>query len=324
MKYKSFYILAGAVGILLSSCKYRETKMVFPENKKLHAEKIHIDEIFSADFVTMSGNYFVISSSLSDSTLFLYDVPSLTFKNATGRKGGGPEDIRTFPMFCHSLDSNHLYIRGYSPLSIKKISIQQQGKFLFLDEYRLEKYDEYNHMNIIGDSIFIYYATGELAIKKYDLKNKVLLKKISFKKDNHEESYYYSNRGVTAANDTFIVYPYLYKKQIDIYSVNNLKLVKKIDDGKRYPAVTVYDDENIVYHYLNVYAGKKYFYVIYDGHKLNGNFSHRTLEVYDYKGNPKIEYTFDIVPFLFAVDEESGYIYGCNSNYENCLLRYRL
>jgi WD40 repeat protein len=315
----------AVVGILLSCSKNREDGTVFHESRELHAEMIHVNEIFSADFVTTSGNYFVISSSLSDTTLFLYDIPSLTFKNATGRKGGGPDDISTFPMFCHSLDSNFLYVRGYSPLSIKKISIQPQGKFLFVDEYKLEKYEEYNHMNLIKDSIFIYYVTGELAIKKYDLKNKMLLKKINLEKENHGESYYYSNRGVPSANDTFIIYPYLYKKQIDIYSVNNLKLVKRIDDGKQYPNVTVYDDKNIVYHYVNVYAGKQYFYVMYDGHnRLDGNFSHRTLEVYDYKGNTKIKYTFDIVPFLFAVDEENGYIYGCNSNYEDCLLRYKL
>ena len=48
------------------------------------------------------------------------------------------------------------------------------------------------------------------------------------------------------------------------------------------------------------------------------------MEVYDYEGNPIIEYTFDIIPFYLAVDEQNGYIYATNSNYEDYLLRYKL
>ncbi len=44
--------------------------------------------------------------------------------------------------------------------------------------------------------------------------------------------------------------------------------------------------------------GKKYFYALYVGHKEDDNFLGRTLEVYDYEGNPIIKYTFDIIPFI--------------------------
>lgn len=86
----------------------------------------------------------------------------------------------------------------------------------------------------------------------------------------------------------------------------------------------VNDIKNITYHYFNVYAGKKYFYALYVGHKEDNHFLDRTLEVYDYKGNPIAKYTFDIIPFYFVVDEENGYIYATNSNYEDYLLRYKL
>lgn len=323
MNYKLLYILLIVVG-LYSCSKPRVDGTIFSENKELHAEKIPVNEIFSVDFVTKSGNYFIISNSKADTTLFLYETPSLTFKNATGIKGGGPDEIQTFPMFCHTLDNEFLYVRGYSPFSIRKISIQPQGNFSFIDEYKLDGYDEYNFMNLIRDSLFIYYSSDQLTITKYDLKNKALLKKISLKKEDHKESYYYSNRGLIAANDSLVIYPYIYKKQIDIYAVDNFQLIKRISDGKKYPKVRVYDDKNITYHYLNIYAGKKYFYVIYVGHKIEDNFFDRILEVYDYKGNPIIKYTFDIVPFYFVVDEENGYIYGCNSYYEDYLLKYKL
>lgn len=323
MKYTPIYILL-LVWMFTACSEPRTNVTVFPEHKKLFADKVPINEVFSPDFVTKSGNYFIISSSVSDSTLFFYEMPSLTFKKATGKRGSGPNEIQTFPMFCHTLDDEYLYIRGYSPFSLKKIEFENDGHLSFVDEYELDGDDEYNFMNIIKDSLFIYYNSNQLAITKYDLKNKVELDKIEMKKDDHGESYYYSNRGFISANDSFVVYPYLYKKQIDIYTVNDFKLVKRIGDGKRYPKVSVGDNGNITYHYFNVYAGKKYFYALYVGHKEDDHFFDRSLEVYDYEGNPIAEYTFDIIPFYFVVDEENGYIYATNANYEDYLLRYKL
>lgn len=323
MKYNTICILL--IIVLLSACSNpRKDGTIFPKSKKLIAEKIHVNEMFSPDFVTKSGDNFIISSSKSDTTLFFYETPSLTFNFAAGMKGEGPDEIQTFPMFCHTLDNRYLYIWGYSPMSIRKISLKAERDLSFIDEYNLDKYDEYNFMNIINDSLFIYYNSNRLAITKYDLKNKIVLDKIKFEKDDHNESYFYSNRGFIAANDSFVVYPYIYKKQIDIYSVSDFKLVKKIEDGKHYPKVSINDTEDLVYHYFNIYAGKKYFYVIYVGHSENEDFLDRTLEVYDYRGNPINKYTFDIVPFYFVVDEENGYIYATNSNYEDYLLRYKL
>ena len=310
---------------LLTSCSHSHQKEIsFPVSKKLTAEKIYVNEIFSPDFVTQSGDFFIIASSLSDTTLFLYDTPTLTFKNVTGRRGSGPDDIQTFPRFCHTVGNNFLYIKGFSPFSIRKISIDSIGNFSFVDEYLLKQQDEYNFMNIIKDSLLIYYNSNRLSINKYDLKSNESLDEIKFPKDDHRESFYFQNRGFISANDSFVVHPYIYKRQIDIYSINDFKLHKRISDGKHSPKPSIQGPENITYHYLNVYAGEKYFYAMYVGHRENENFLDRTLEVYDYEGNPIIRYTFDIVPFYFAVDEKRGYIYATNSNYEDYLLRYRL
>ena len=46
-------------------------------------------------------------------------------------------------MFGHTLKDDYLYIRGYSPMSIRKIVLEPNGNFLFVDEYNLDKYDEY-------------------------------------------------------------------------------------------------------------------------------------------------------------------------------------
>ena len=329
MRSKLFYILLPIVCLLISCSKSRVDGMIFHDMKNLCAEKILVNEIYVPDWITKSGNNFIISSSQSHKTILIYDTPSLTFKNSTGIKGGGPNDIQTFPMFCHTVDDERLYVRGFSHFSIRKIKIEPDGNFLFIDEYELEGKNNYNFMNIVKDSILIFYDSNILSINKYDLKNKKMVKTINLEKEDHKESYYYSNRGVLAANESFIMFSYIYKKQIDIYDVENFKLIKTIDDGKKYPEIKALD-QDIKHHYLNTYAGKKYFYAIYDGQKMykngsiNHDYSNRFLEVYDYAGNPIIKYTFDIIPFQFVVDEDNGYIYGYNSNYEDYLLRYKL
>ena len=329
MYLKLLYVLIPVACFLNSCSNSRIDGTFFDYTQNLYAEKILVNEIYSPDGVTKSGNNFIISSSQSDKTIFIYDTPSLTFKSSTGIKGGGPDDIQTFPMFCHTLDDKYLYVRGYSHFSIRKIKIEPDGSFKFIDEYELERSNEYNFMNIVQDSILLYYDNNNLSINKYDLKNKKKIKSIALKKEDHNETYYYSNRGAIAANESFLMFSYLFKKQINIYDIENFKLIKTINDGKKYPGITVYDQE-ITYHYLNTYAGKKYFYamyagqIIYNNRQIKNDYSNQFLEVYDYEGNPIIKYAFDILPFQFVVDEDNGYIYGYNSNYEDYLLRYKL
>ena len=69
MKYWLAYIILS-IGILGACSDVRVNMKDFPKSKRLVAEKIPINEIFSPVFVTKCGNYFVISSSLSDTTLF--------------------------------------------------------------------------------------------------------------------------------------------------------------------------------------------------------------------------------------------------------------
>jgi hypothetical protein len=48
------------------------------------------------------------------------------------------------------------------------------------------------------------------------------------------------------------------------------------------------------------------------------------MEVYDYIGNPVRQFTFDIEPNRFVVDERSMIIYGYSFDHEDYLLRYRI
>lgn len=179
-------------------------------------------------------------------------------------------------------------------------------------------------MHVVHDSILIYSAIpDEFSIKKYDLFNHREIDKIKIKTDDHKESFFYSDRGLVAANDSFIVYSYVFKKQIDIYNISDLKLKKRIIGKSQLEGIAVGDFENNIYQYISIIAKEKYFYALYQGNKAENNHD-CIIEVYDYDGNPIIKYDFDIIPFLFEVDEKNRFIYGFNNNYENFLLIYKL
>ena len=75
-------------------------------------------------------------------------------------------------------------------------------------------------------------------------------------------------------------------------------------------------DFNTPKYYYQIVAGEKFFYALCKKNK--------SMEVYDYNGSFVNEFTFDITPSLFAVDEYNKTIYGfANDNkYEPYLLRF--
>lgn len=290
-----------------------------PEKIELKAEKKLLEEIISPEFITRVDNKLVISSSKSGNMLHIYSLPDLRYLYSTGRKGSGPEEIQLFPMFCESLNQA-LYVWGYGPMTIKKFDVNQNGELKFNDLIKLPRYEAFNYMHILNDSLFIYYLPDNLKIVKLDLKNNKFLDDIQMKKDNHGESYFYSNRGTIAANDSFLVFGYLFKKQINIFWVNNFKLHKKIIGNYKHKDPVVGDFKTPVY-YTNIVAGEDFFYALCTDNKSNSV----VMEVYNYNGLFMKKFTFDITPQLFAVDENNKTIYGFayNNKYEPYLLRFR-
>lgn len=247
----------------------------------------------------------------------------MEFLNAAVRKGRGPHEIPIFPMFCESPSSDMLYVWGYSPTTIEKNRILKDGTLGFEAEFALSKYEAFNNMSIMNDSLFIYFLPDELTIKKYDLTIKKEVGVISFKRDEHKESYFYANRGNVANNEKYIVYPYIFKNRIDIYDLNSLKLSRCITGSKKSPKPVPGDFSSITYHYRYVYAGKDYFYALHGGNE-NGVLREIRLEVYDYDGNPAKEYLLDIMPDIFVVDEKDSMLYGFNSQYSDHIVKYAL
>lgn len=320
--FKIFIVLL----CICSSCDDVKTKQaIFSKEKVLRAEETPLKEIISPDFMIKEGKFLIISSRLTDIQIHTYSLPSLEYLGGTGNKGRGPGEIQVFPMFCRSEDDQLLYVWGYKPTTIQKWFIDQNGRFIDKGEIDLGRYDIYNDMQVISDSIFIYYLTDNLKIIKYDMKNRVFLDEIVFDKDSENRTFNQSNRGIISVNDSYLVYAYMFKKQINIYDLKTFKLKTIIKGEKKELITELADPHNIVYKYLNVVAGKDQFYVLYSGRKYGDSPNSKILEVYNYKGNPVIKYSFDKSPSsLFVVDEENSYIYSYNENYPDVFLKYKI
>ncbi|MDR0680724.1 MAG: TolB-like 6-bladed beta-propeller domain-containing protein [Dysgonamonadaceae bacterium] len=309
------YLLLLFLIVTINACNNNKKPII--EEQKLIAGKVLSDKIFSPDFMIRVNDKLVISSSLSDTMLYIYSLPSLKYLNSFGTKGLGPEDFQLFPMFCESSNSS-LYVWGYSPITIKKFMIDNNGYPNLENLIRLPKYEVFNNMYIINDSVFIYYLPDLLKTVKFNLINNNDLDAIQMKKDDHNESFFYINRGFIAANDSFLLYGYLFKKQINIYRIQDFKLHKKIVGDYEFQK-PVLGDFNAPVYYKKIIAGQKFFYAL-----CNDNLNKDVImEVYNYDGLPVKRFTFDISPQLFVIDEEHSTIYGYNGEYEDYLLYYK-
>ncbi len=321
---KKKYIITIAIICLFNACSMKEAheKIKFSEGKTLFATKIPTNALLAPDFVTTKGDHFIVSSSSTDTVLYVYSTPELNIEHKTGTKGKGPGEINAFPMFCEASNSKYLYIWGYSPVKIKKIQIERGGSLIPKEDLNLDKYENFNCMNIVQDSLLIYYSPDELTIKKFDLKNGKHLNEIKLQKDDHPESFFYSNRGNIIANNSCIVYAYVFKKQIDIYDLKTLKLKKRLTgDGNQ--NIVIGDFGNSVYYYTNIVSGKNYFYAVCQG-RSNSDYekSLNEIEVFDYDGKPVKKFLLDPSPGIIAIDEKNQMIYGYNHRFENYFLKY--
>lgn len=306
----------------LYSCIDKSIPIKFPEEKTVSAIKIPIEEVFSANFMTKKSNYLTFISIKSDTMIYFYSFPDLKFVTKMGIKGKGPDEF-LLPMFVET-SNDDLCLWGYSnPLLIKQFSLNANVNFQLINEFHLKRYEAFNQMHIVQDSIFVYSTLPmEYAIKLYDLKNSRQIGKIKIEKDNNRNSSLCSNRGIIAANDSCIVYVYNYKRRIDLYDIKTLELKKTLKGNYNFQKPRDDYQENINY-YLNVVAGKECFYALYRGDKYK-NIKKNAIEVFDYNGNPIIKYHFDIAPNLFYVDEANGVMYGYVYKYPDAIFKYLL
>jgi hypothetical protein len=302
--------------------------------KNLHAAYIQQSTIIAPAFFAIQGNYLCAYSLRKDTMIDLFSLPDLIWKKSFGTKGQGPGEFQSFPRPCKSTD-DYIYVKGYTPLTIKQFSVDTLANLVEKKEFNLDTYESFGSMHIVRDSLLIYPTMGnqnereeQIAIKKINLNQKRETGIILIPTTRPDNASKDPNRmGGFDVNESFIIYAYLFKKQIDIYDVHRMRLVKRLETGEHHPVqINEIFEENIP-QYQGVYAGKKYFYALYN--KKGCKFNHiepasQLIEVFDYNGNAVIEYTFDDYICLFAIDEINNVLYAYDETQEDFILKYDL
>ena len=313
------------LGVVLAiACTHKEFYS-FTNEKNLEMISVKIDEILLADFMIKKGNYLFMISTRSDSMVYLYALPDLQYCKSFGIKGKGPGEF-ILPMFVEA-PGNDVYIWGYSDVRlIRCFSVDSNAHITVKQDYHLDKYETFNFMHLIRDSICVYsLMPTQPLVKLYDLKNGKNMGELKIGSKNRVNSYLSDGDAVMAANDSVIIVAYHYKKQIDIYDVSTLKLKKRLIGDYRPQKLTDDFTEN-KYHYVDIVAGKKRFYALYRGcRNKDAKENSDILESFDYDGNPVIKYKFnDLSPDIFYVDDEAAVLYGYKSAYPDLMLKYEL
>ena len=323
---KLLWVLSLAVPLF--SCGDRDTavtaKRAFPQEKRIQAVKCPVGDVMDPSYMIQKGDYLLVRSGQPKKQLFVFTVPDLRFVCATGNQGRGPEEFSTFPTLVESR-TDTFYVFGYAHRHLKSLAVDSAARVHLTECYEIPLHEVFNHMHLIDDSVLLYETVmlPQYAVYKYDLKNRKSIDELKIERETLEsELTFDTSRGHMAANDSVMIYVYLYKNQIDIYDVKDFRLKRRIV-GVYKPQKPAFRNKEL--YYLGVIPGDKYFYALFKGERTEkGENRSNTIEVYDYDGNPVALYRFDIPPLYFYPDEKNNCIYATHPSCMDTLLRYDL
>ncbi|MDR0973733.1 MAG: TolB-like 6-bladed beta-propeller domain-containing protein [Prevotellaceae bacterium] len=315
------------VGLLDNASSNLSLKSIqFDKTYHLTAEKIPLHEQWSTSKIRLTKDYLLVTADAGDSVVYLYSLPDLQCKRKYWTRGQGPDDFQDLPALANT-GNDYVFMRGQSPMHLRKYSFTETGAPILHGSYQFPLYEPQNDMHVIQDSILLYYMIDKFIVKKINLYQGVLQEEyqLDLKKESHGQSWFYSNKGRVRANDSLLIYVYNFKHQIDIYDCHTMQLKHRLTDGHTYTPPNPADDFlKVTSQYLYAELGQRFIYALYSGQSNDNIGASYTMEVFDFSGNPIAKYSFDISPYLFAIDEVRGYIYAYNPVYEDYLLKYKL
>ena len=165
------------------------------------------------NYMIQKGDYLLVQSGQPQKQLFVFTVPDLNFVCATGNKGKEPDEIPFPPMLVESR-TDTLYVFGYAYRHLKSLKVDSAARVHLTERYEIPLYEVFNYMHLIDDSVLLYETVmlPQYAVYKYDLKNRKSIDELKIERETPEsELTFDTSRGYMAANDSVMIYVYLYK-----------------------------------------------------------------------------------------------------------------
>lgn len=304
------------------SCTQSEQPGVFPKEYTLQGDSVSTQAtIYVSYYLGFEDGNVILPSpkNRADTLLHFYSTPDLKLRLSTGVVGHSKMEFQDSPYICHS-PSGGLYIKGYTPWSIRKVQIKDD-KLVDLGHFTLETPGAPNNMHIIDDSLFFYTLFSKNLICSYNFKQQKAAHEF-----NLHDLYNCRDRllmGSLSVNNHLAVYAMQYKREIVVLNAKDLSYIKTIKREYENQDKEVENNaQDFTIYYTGGFSTQDKFYLMYRGFKINSSDIKCDIEVYDNNMNPLCVYHLNPDPGDFVVDEKNGYIYGyTNPDY---IYRYKL
>lgn len=318
-----YYIL---IITILTACIQEKTKNTLEMNNEkgieLQAQYFYPKETFDVMGMNIIDKNLVITSMKSKTLIHIYDAQSLQLNASFGERGEGPNDLM-LPILCGT-PTDVMFLGGYDRITTFIAYSLNQGKPVMLEKFKIpQNGNPMNDMILLDSTHLIFNDIFELQIKELNLNNnqQTLLKQ--YKKEDHRESFFYSNKGTLASTGTSIAYAYSYKNQIDFMDLKG-NIIKSVKKDERKPSITINPNNDNIYSYINICANNKYYYALYrnktEKEFIQGQYKGDIMEVYDDEGRLIQTYTFDFSPIIYAIDKNNQRMFGFNAAKEAILI----
>ncbi|MDL2241285.1 TolB-like 6-bladed beta-propeller domain-containing protein [Bacteroidales bacterium OttesenSCG-928-L03] len=326
---KTSILLLFIFSLFVQSCN-KENKIenkIFLMQKELTAKRINIEVLLDIIALDIKKEILIAHSRTTDTLFHLFFLPEMEYIKSFGTIGNGPNEYHSNPTMLGSTNNDFLYLRNND--IVEKINFQS----LFADEIVVSRYRFGNFPSgssskwtLIDDSLIFYTISNpsEIQLCSYSIKNNKKGEKSILVTKENKHSICHENTGFLSGEFNTIAYAYLYKDQIDFMNMDFVSK-KSIKDKKSKIEIDEEDINNSILYYNSSYIGQEKIYFLRRGHSINERIEGRepknTIEVYDYEGNPIIQYHLNVYPRGFTVDEMNHHIYTWGIE-EDIIYRY--
>ena len=308
------------------ACNRVEDKRFLFEAELTATHRFPMGEPFYPLRMCIFNDYLILgtlNSQVSPDYFFqAYQLSDYSYKGSFGRRGRGPGEWNNPEIVRSSSNSPYLYLFEVSSREltavIHKMLLDSTLRLIEEESFLIEKglLTFMNRPIIRNDSLLVYDEFApEAAIRVHHLHGELPVITWTYgTTPNTEQRFMDVNRGLLLANDSCVMFPYIYQDRIDIMEWN-LALKESLNYQKGKPIIHTGSPDNNVKYYTGSYLGEFFLYAFYSGMsdkelQAKNGVGH-TLEVFDMNGTPVYRYVFpEPLPFPFAVDERTFTLYG--------------
>ncbi len=304
-RFGQLFVFIGAV--YLCACN-GEKGVDFPISFEATVDTIRINEITVFDKIVNDGKFLYATSSVTDTTLFIYSLPELEFATSGLPRGGGPGEVRYGPMPAYS-NTPGVWLLGFGPGEFRHFELQD-GHVIANDTISAGDVIAPNDLSITDNQLVSYSAfPTSCSVYCYEAGEKEPSAEYEFSEYDGASSNS-SDRAIFASNGTIAAVAFMYIDRIVFLDAKTLNKRFSVGSGLKV------DAKASLPIYVNIKATSDGIYAL---RLLNEK--EMAYEVYDNNGKGVKRITMPSEQGTFTVDERNNSIIMYNNSTPERFLR---